>query len=78
MMNQKTSGEMKMPAVEEILSDLVKIQSVNPPGGEIAVAQYLKRLFDCYHISNEIIEPEPGRASFIAHLGEGEKKLLYL
>jgi len=46
---------------------------VNPPGGEIAAAQYLKRLFDHYHIPNEIIEPEPGRASFIAHLGVGEK-----
>jgi acetylornithine deacetylase/succinyl-diaminopimelate desuccinylase-like protein len=77
-MNQKTSGEMKIPSVEEILSDLIKIQSINPPGGEIAVAKYLKRLFDSYHIHNEIIEPEPGRASFIAHLGEGEKKLLYL
>ena len=77
-MSRKTSGGMKIPAVEEILSDLIKIQSVNPPGGEIAVAQYLKHLFDRYHISNEIIEPEPGRASFIAYLGEGEKRLLYL
>jgi acetylornithine deacetylase/succinyl-diaminopimelate desuccinylase-like protein len=51
---------------------------VNPPGGEIAAAQYLKRLFDLYHISNEIIEPEPGRASFLAHLGVGGKKLLFL
>jgi len=77
-MIQKTSGEMAVPAVEEILSDLIKIKTVNPPGGEIAAAQYLKRLFDRYHIPNEIIEPEPGRASFIANLGEGEKKLLYL
>ena len=77
-MNQKTSGKMAVPAVEEILSDLIKIQTVNPPGGEIAVAQYLKRLFDYYHIPNEIIEPEPGRASFLAHLGDGKKRLLYL
>ena len=51
---------------------------MNPPGGEIAATQYLKNLFDRYDIANEIIEPEPGRASFIAHLGEGEKKLLFL
>ena len=77
-MSKKTSGKNNPPAVENILSDLIKIQSVNPPGGEIAVAQYLKNLFDNYDIPNEIIEPEPGRASFIANLGEGERKLLFL
>ncbi|MDD5289158.1 MAG: M20/M25/M40 family metallo-hydrolase [Dehalococcoidales bacterium] len=77
-MNIKPSGKAGAPAVENILSDLIKIQSVNPPGGETAVAQYLKRLFDRHHIPSEIIEPEPGRGSFIACLGEGERKLLYL
>ena len=77
-MNNKTPGKTGIPSVEEILSDLIKIQSVNPPGGETKAAQYLKRLFDQYSIPNEIIEPEPGRASFVAHIGEGEKKLLYL
>ena len=77
-MNKKTPGKADVPAVEEILADLIKIQTVNPPGGETQAAQYLKHLFDHYRIPNEIIEPEPGRASFIAHLGAGEKKLLYL
>ena len=77
-MTKPSFYETAIPEVEEILSDFIKIQTVNPPGGEIAVAQYLKRLFDRYDISNEIIEPEPGRASFIAHLGKGEKRLLYL
>ena len=77
-MNKKTPGKANVPAVEEILANLIKIQTVNPPGGETKAAQYLKHLFDRYRIPNEIIEPEPGRASFIAHLGAGEKKLLYL
>jgi acetylornithine deacetylase/succinyl-diaminopimelate desuccinylase-like protein len=77
-MTKPSFGENTIPAVEEILSDLIKIQTVNPPGGEIAAAQYLKSLFDRYEIANEIIEPVPGRASFIAYLGEGKKKLLYL
>ncbi|GAG47371.1 unnamed protein product, partial [marine sediment metagenome] len=47
--------------VENLLADLIKIQSVNPPGGEIAVAKYLKHLFDEYRIPNEIIESSPGR-----------------
>jgi acetylornithine deacetylase/succinyl-diaminopimelate desuccinylase-like protein len=77
-MSDKTTGKMEVPAVEEILSDLIKIQSVNPPGGETEAAQYLNQLFDRYSIPNEIVEAEPGRASFLAHLGAGKKKLLYL
>jgi hypothetical protein len=38
-MTNKTPEKTSVPAVENILSDLIKIQSVNPPGGEIAVAQ---------------------------------------
>ncbi len=64
--------------VENILSDLIRIQTVNPPGGETAVAKYLKNLFDQYKIPNEIIEPAPGRGNFLAYLGKGEKSLLYL
>ncbi len=71
-MSKQTSREINIPAVENILSDLIKIQSVNPPGGETEAAQYLKRLFDHYRIPNEIIEPVPGRASFIAHLRGGQ------
>lgn len=64
--------------IESLLSDLIQIQSVNPPGGEAEVAKYLKRLFDEYQIANEIIEPSLGRGSFLAYLGEGERSLLYL
>jgi len=64
--------------VENILSDLIRIESVNPPGGETAVALYLKKLFDGYKIPGEVIESTPGRGSFIATLGEGKKSILYL
>ncbi|MBI2288462.1 MAG: M20/M25/M40 family metallo-hydrolase [Chloroflexi bacterium] len=64
--------------IESLLSDLIRIQSVNPPGGETEVARYLKRLFDEYRIPNEIIESGPGRGSFLAYLGEGDRRLLYL
>ncbi|MDP3879528.1 MAG: M20/M25/M40 family metallo-hydrolase [Dehalococcoidales bacterium] len=64
--------------VEDILSDLIQIKSVNPPGEETEVARYLKRLFDEHGIANEIIESAPGRGSFIAYLGEGDRSLLYL
>ncbi|MFH1032699.1 MAG: M20/M25/M40 family metallo-hydrolase [Chloroflexota bacterium] len=64
--------------VERILSELIKIPSVNPPGGETEVAEFLKKLFDPVGIKNEIIESAPGRGSFIATLGTGKKSLLFL
>ena len=66
--------------VENILADLIRINTVNPPGGEMELAKYLKRLFDEHKIPNEIIESSPGRGNFLAYLGEGEneKRLLYL
>ncbi|HSW36501.1 MAG TPA: M20/M25/M40 family metallo-hydrolase [Candidatus Limnocylindrales bacterium] len=63
---------------ENILSDLIRINSVNPPGNETSVALYLKKHFDDSGIKSEIIEPEEGRGSFIARIGSGEKKLLYI
>jgi acetylornithine deacetylase/succinyl-diaminopimelate desuccinylase-like protein len=65
-------------APEKILSDLIRIDSSNPPGNETAVAVYLKKLFDDAGIVGEIIEPEEGRGSFIVRLGQGSKKLLYI
>jgi acetylornithine deacetylase/succinyl-diaminopimelate desuccinylase-like protein len=63
---------------EQILSDLIKINTVNPPGNETAAAIYLKQVFDAAGIPNEIIESEKGRGNFIARLGEGGKRLLFL
>jgi acetylornithine deacetylase/succinyl-diaminopimelate desuccinylase-like protein len=63
---------------EMILSDLIKIDSANPPGNELAVARYLKELFDRAGILNQIIETSDNRGNFVARLGEGKKKLLYL
>jgi succinyl-diaminopimelate desuccinylase len=64
--------------VEDILSELIKIGSVNPPGGEMEVVSYLKQLFDDTKIPSEIIKSPKGRGNFISYLGEGERKLLYL
>ena len=66
------------PAPEQILSDLVRIDSTNPPGNEDAVAEYLNKLFENTDANIKIVEPEKGRSSFIARLGSGSKKLLYL
>lgn len=67
-----------LPPVEKILSDLIKLNSENPPGREMEVAQYLRDLFASFRIPGEIIESAPGRASFIARVGSGERCLLLL
>lgn len=53
------------------LSDLVRINSVNPPGNEAAVAKYISAIFEKEHISNEVIEMAPGRSIVIARLQAG-------
>jgi len=67
-----------METVEAILSELIRIDTTNPPGNERAAAEYLAALFRRYGIPHRIVEAAPGRASFIARLGEGPRRLLFL
>lgn len=67
-----------MVTPEKILSDLISMNTVNPPGNEIVVARYLQEVCDAAGIPNEIIESDKGRGNFIARLGKGSKRLLFL
>ena len=53
------------------LGDLVRINSVNPPGNEAVVAKYISAIFQKEGISNEVIEMAPGRSIVIARLQAG-------
>lgn len=53
------------------LSDLVRINTVNPPGNEAATAKYIAAIFQKEGISNEVIEIAPGRSIVIARLQAG-------
>jgi acetylornithine deacetylase/succinyl-diaminopimelate desuccinylase-like protein len=53
------------------LSDMVRINSVNPPGNEAAVAKYIAAIFQKENISYEVIEMAPGRSIVIAHIQAG-------
>jgi acetylornithine deacetylase/succinyl-diaminopimelate desuccinylase-like protein len=53
------------------LSDLVRINSVNPPGNEAVVAKYISAIFQKEGISNEVLEMEPGRSIVVARLQAG-------
>src|ERR1019366_2382372 len=53
------------------LADLVRINTVNPPGNEAAIAKYIAAIFQKEGISNEVLEIAPGRSVIVARLQSG-------
>ena len=53
------------------LSDLVRTNSVNPPGNEAVVAKYISAIFQKEGIANEVLEMAPGRSIVIARIQAG-------
>ena len=63
----------------KFLSDLVKIDSSNPPGNETRAAEYIKSVLAAEGIDSRIYESAPGRGNLVARLkGNGKKKPLLL
>lgn len=61
--------------VAEIFSNLIKINSVNPPGNEQVAAEYLYKLFCEVGIPCSIQQLGENRANFAATIGRGSKML---
>ncbi|HUJ39938.1 MAG TPA: M20/M25/M40 family metallo-hydrolase [Candidatus Acidoferrales bacterium] len=53
------------------LAGLVRINTVNPPGNELAGAHYLEAILQKEGIPSEIIETAPGRGALVARLNSG-------
>jgi acetylornithine deacetylase/succinyl-diaminopimelate desuccinylase-like protein len=53
------------------LSDMIRINTSNPPGNEMAVAKYISVILQKENIPSEVVEITPGRAIAIAHLQAG-------
>jgi len=53
------------------LAGLVRINTTNPPGNELAGARYLADILQKDGIASEIIETAPGRAAIVARLNAG-------
>ena len=71
---QETKNE-----VTTLLSQLIQIDTSNPPGNETAAAQFLSQNLEAEGFKCEIIESAPNRGSIIAKLkGTGEKPRLLL
>ena len=57
------------------LQTMIRMNTVNPPGNEIAVARYLEKTLKAEGIETHLFEPSPGRAAFVARLkGNGTGK----
>ena len=65
--------------ITHFLSDLIRINTTNPPGNETKAAQFIAEYLAKDELKSEIIESAPGRGSVITRLkGSGEKPNLLL
>src|ERR1700737_284112 len=53
------------------LADMIRINTSNPPGNEMAVAKYISAILQKENISNEVVELTPGRGVVIGRLQAG-------
>jgi acetylornithine deacetylase/succinyl-diaminopimelate desuccinylase-like protein len=53
------------------LADLIRIDTTNPPGNELAAAEYIARVLEKEGIAAEVIPSAPGRGILIARLRAG-------
>src|SRR3984893_6657241 len=53
------------------LSDMIRINTSNPPGNEMAVAKYISAILQKENIPNEVVEITPGRGVVIGRLQAG-------
>lgn len=63
----------------EHLRQLIRVNTVNPPGNEMGVARYLEGVLGAAGIETRVFEPAPGRAALVARIrGNGAKRPLLL
>src|SRR5258708_7294842 len=53
------------------LADIIRINTSNPPGNELAVAKYISGILQKEGIPNEVVEMAPGRSIVIGRLQAG-------
>jgi succinyl-diaminopimelate desuccinylase len=62
--------------VTELTAALVRIDTVNPPGNERAAADLCRKALEPFGATFEEVEPESGRTSLLARVGNGNKRTL--
>ncbi len=65
--------------VQDLLVDLIKINTTNPPGNELEAAKFLQKIFEREGINSTIYESAPGRGNLVARIpGNGKARPLAL
>lgn len=63
----------------QYLTDLLRLDTSNPPGNESRVSDYLKQVADAHGISCDLVGSDPHRQNFVARLkGSGKGRPLLL
>jgi acetylornithine deacetylase/succinyl-diaminopimelate desuccinylase-like protein len=65
----------------ELLRGLIRLRTVNPPGGEIVAARFLEQALAAEGLQPTVVEPFPGRGSIVCRVhgdGSGGDPLLLL
>ena len=71
---------MPDPGVEiaQLLSELIQVDTTNPPGNETEAAKLLADWLSDRGVSSTIVEGEKSRGNLVATIGEGEPSILLL
>jgi len=65
--------------VTGLLQELIRLDTVNPPGNETVAAEHLRRYLEANGVDCELYAREPGRANLVARIrGRGGSSLLLL
>jgi len=76
---QRIRWEAYQDEALRLLQEYIRIDTSNPPGNEIAAAEFFHRLFDQAGIPNTIYPYAPGRANIFAVLkGDGTLRPLVM
>ena len=78
---KQKSPERELAELIELLQALIRIPTVNPPGGEIKAARYLEQVLVDAGFKPEVVEPYRGRGSIVCRArgdGSGGDPLLLL
>jgi acetylornithine deacetylase/succinyl-diaminopimelate desuccinylase-like protein len=85
--SSERAPEQEVDELVELLRELIRIRSVNPPGaqgsateadgtprtdGELVAARYIERILAAVGVPSTVVEPFPGRGAIVARLhGDG-------
>ena len=75
----KIDWEKARTEAVQLLQELIRIDTTNPPGNELAAARHIEKLLKADGIETRVLDVAPGRANLYARLkGDGTRRPLIL